>query len=199
MNKIVTFDLSEKGIVNAKKEIKNIIKAINKEVNTEFVSMCLDWIQNRAIQYLETSGLDSDMINALRENFVKKVFVNAGHLVVSHPQGAYIEFGVGQVGLQEPYPKAEFNQEINWEYDMDSDAKYPLSRRWTFVIKSNEPLDMLPQNAKLYKEKDNGNKVYISQGSQGVLFMYNAIMDFANNLEIPAQLYRSAWAKYLGG
>lgn len=194
MNKIVTFDLSEKGIVNAKKEIKNIIKTINKEVNTEFVSMCLDWIQNRAMYYLNASGgTGQTIINEIQQSFEKIVKVQTGKLVLNHEKGAYVEFGVGAKGDQEKHPKAT---ELGWEYDVDSNAKYPLSRRWTFVLDNGEALNIKYEDI---TQLTSNKRVYETQGSSGVLFMYNAIMDFANNLEIPAQLYRSAWAKYIGG
>lgn len=198
MSKIIGFDLSDAGIQNAQKQINNIIKQIQKQVNTEFISLSLDWIKNRAIQYLNSSGLDAGIIQELQTRFVKQVFVRTGHLILDHEKGAYVEFGVGIEGSKSPYPNT-FAKDLYWEYDVDSNFKSSKDRSWRFVLKSDQPLDIKQDKITAIAKKDNGDTVYKTTGSQGILFMYNAIMDYANNISIPGSLYETALNKIIGG
>lgn len=198
MSKTINFDLSDKGIQNAQKQINNMIAKIQSQVNTEFISLSLDWIKNRAIQYLNSSGLDAGIIQELQTRFVKKVFVRTGHLILDHEKGAYIEFGVGIEGGKTPYPNT-FSKDLYWEYDVDSKFKSSDDRSWKFVLKSNEPLDIKQDKISMVAIKNNGDIVYKTTGSQGILFMYNAIMDYANNISIPGSLYETALNKIIGG
>ena len=198
MSKVINFDLSENGVQNVKKQINNIIKQIQGQVNIEFISLSLDWIKNRSIQYLNSSGLNGDMIQDLQNRFVKQVFKNSGTLTLDHEKGAYIEFGVGIEGGKTPYPNT-FSKDLYWEYDVDSRFKNQKDRSWTFVLKTNEPLDIREDKAEMVAFKGNGNIVYKTIGSQGILFMYNAIMDYATNISIPGGLYETALNKIIGG
>lgn len=198
MSKTINFDLSDKGIQNAQKQINNMIAKIQSQVNTEFISLSLDWIKNRAIQYLNSSGLDIGMIQELQASFVKKVFVRTGHLILDHEKGAYVEFGVGIEGGKNSYPNT-FSKDLYWEYDVDSKFKSSDDRSWKFVLKSNEPLDIKQDKISMVAIKNSGDIVYKTTGSQGILFMYNAIMDYANNISIPGELYETALNKIIGG
>lgn len=198
MSKIISFDLSDAGIQNAQKQINNIIKQVQKQVNIEFISLSLDWIKNRAIQYLNSSGLDAAMIQELQTRFVKNVFVRTGHLILDHEKGAYIEFGVGIEGSKSPYPNT-FAEDLYWEYDVDSNFKTSTDRSWRFILKTGQPLDIKPDKVTMLKIKNSGDTVYSTTGSQGILFMYNAIMDYANNISIPGSLYETALNKIIGG
>ena len=198
MSKIISFDLSDAGIQNAQKQINNIIKQVQNQVNIEFISLSLDWIKNRAIQYLNSSGLDAGIIQELQTRFVKQVFVRTGHLILDHEKGAYIEFGVGIEGSKSPYPNT-FAKDLYWEYDVDSNFKSSNDRSWRFVLKSDRPLDIKQDKITAIAEKGNGDIVYKTTGSQGILFMYNAIMDYASNISIPGSLYETALNKIIGG
>lgn len=193
MRKIISFDLSDSGIKKAQSELNNIISKIKNEVNAEFISLSLDWIKNRAIEYLNNSGLGSAIIAELQASFVKTVTGNVGTLVVDHEKGAYIEFGVGAKGGQTPHPEAS---ELGWEYDVDSPYKSPLSRRWIFALNENEALDIRYEDVTQISKT---NKVYSTQGSQGTLFTYNAVMDYATDIATVAAIYNKALTRVIGG
>ena len=141
------------------------------------------------------SELDTDMQMALANSFVKKLFVTTGTLTLDHPQGAYVEFGTGVVGAEEPYPQ-DFAINLNWKYDVDSSAKLPLSRRWIFSVKDGEPNDIPDSNRTKLRDSKN-TESFITGGNNGVLFMYNAIMDYSNS-NVPAQLYTQALNEIIG-
>lgn len=197
MSRVINFDLSDKGIQNAQKEINDLIAKIQNQVNTEFISLSLDWIKNRAIQYLNSSGLDGNLVQEFQNRFVKQVFVRNGHLILDHEKGAYVEFGVGIEGGKNPYPNT-FAKNLSWEYDVDSNFKSSSDRSWRFVLKAGEPLDIRQDKVTALHEKASGDIVYGTIGSQGVLFMYNAIMDYATNISIPGGLYETALNRIIG-
>lgn len=195
MKKTISFDLSEESIKNAQKELNNILKKMQKQVNMEFISMSLDWIKNRAIEYLYISGLNANMVGQLANSFIKKIGVKSGSLILNDEKGTYIEFGVGIKGNEKGYPN-DFAK-INWEYNVPSEAKAE-DGHWNFNLKSNEPLDMLRSSVEEKQNAKTGKIYYKTYGQQGVYFMYNAIMDYSNNISIVGQIYENAMKRILG-
>ena len=194
MDKTIEFNLSIKSIENAQKELRNFLDALKARVNKEFVQLSLEWIKKRAISYLIDSGLNSKIINEIRNSFITTIKNNSGTLELRHDKGAYIEFGVGIVGQGTNYPN-KFS-DINWEYNVPSRYKRE-DNHWSFKLKSNEPLDMLESSVTGKKDRI-GRIHYSTTGQKGIMFMYNAIMDFANNGGIIESLYDQAMRNCLG-
>lgn len=193
MKKTISFELSEKSITNAQKELNNILKKMQTQVNREFISMSLDWIKNKAIEYLYASGFGNSIIQQIRGSFSTTIKNNEGSLVVAHEKGAYVEFGVGKIAKQSPHPEAS---SLGWEYDVDSGYKSLTSRSWVFALDNDEVLNIRYEDT---TQLSRTKSVYMTQGSKGAFFMYNAIMDYANNISIVGKIYENAIQKVLGG
>lgn len=197
MGKILKFDLSEKGIKKINREIDEIVKNLNNNVNIEFIRLSLEWIKDRASKYLLESGHDLDLINAINASWSESFTKTSGKLINDYEKAAYIEFGVGAVGEENSYPK-QFATELHWEYNLPTNSKNYMTGEWTFVVDNYDIIDIRKENITKQEIAGLGKTAITTMGNQGAMFMYNAIMDYANNISIPGELYKKAVTKFLG-
>jgi len=196
MSKVLTFDLSEKGIKKVQKELEKIQECLKNDINIEFIRLSLEWIKNRAYKYLLESGHDLDLVNAINGSWKLNLNKISGTLINDYDKSAYVEFGVGEVGQEQPYSN-QFATELHWEYNLPTYSKNYMTGEWSFVIDNYDIVDIREKNITKKDEVDLGKTLITTRGNQGAMFMYNAIMDYANNMSIPAQLYRNALEKFL--
>lgn len=196
MSKVLTFDLSEKGIKKVQDELKKIQEQLKNNINIEFIRLSLEWIKNRAYKYLLASGHDLDLVNAINGSWKVNLNKISGTLINDYDKSAYVEFGVGEVGQEQPYSN-QFATELHWEYNLPTYSKNYMTGEWSFVIDNYDIVDIREKNITKKDKVDLGKTLITTRGNQGAMFMYNAIMDYANNMSIPAQLYRNALEKFL--
>ena len=196
MSKVLTFDLSEKGIKKVQKELEKIQERLKNDINIEFIRLSLEWIKNRAYKYLLASGHDLDLVNAINGSWKLNLNKISGTLINDYDKSAYVEFGVGEVGQEQPYSN-QFATELHWEYNLPTYSKNYITGEWSFVIDNYDIVDIREKNITKKEEVDLGKTLITTRGNQGAMFMYNAIMDYANNMSIPAQLYRMSLEKFL--
>lgn len=194
MTKTIKFNLSQKGIEALQAEINNIQKKITSDVIYSFLKESLEWIRGRAIRYLNQSGFSTQIVEEISGSFELSVLKTYGKIKVNHPKAAYVEFGVGIVGDDNAYPKL-FAPNLVWEYNVSSPAKKD-DGRWTFSAKESEPLDMRESDVEK-KISSKGREYYSTYGGEGAMFMYNAIMDYANS-GIAKQIYISNLQRLVG-
>ena len=150
-------------------ETKSIEKAINKLrfirktlplVNREFMKESLNWIKERAnfylnekVGYFKGSANISDSWNITPSN--SKYGGKAYQLINDNKFVAYVEFGTGIVGKNEPHKKAE---ETGYEYDVNGHEE----NGWNFRVNFNNTWHIF-----------NG-----FTGYEGKSFLYDAFFDY---------------------
>ena len=133
------------------------------------------WLIDRANYHLNNSDIGENVKIEIR-NGGEYDFTPTGIKITNRTQKAVFgEFGVGIVGQSEAHPNASAE---GYEYNVYSPAKF-LGGYWSFTTQL-EDLD-LPQNN--VEMQSNGNDyVILTQGSKGVWYAYNAIVDARTEL-----------------
>ena len=178
------------------KSIKNTIKLLNQEkkrieqATREYFELSADWIINRANEILDRSDIGENIKSEIFDGWDTQ-WVNSNHLkIVNHSRKAvYVEFGVGIIGQTDKHPNAD---KTGYEYNVDSEHKFGQGF-WQFVVPNRDYLD-LPQKAIIYEDVDKYGLSIITQGTEGVWYLYNAVEDF--KLRKQKQLWEKVKKKY---
>lgn len=189
----LSFDLSAKSVNAVIKKLKKDIELLQGSVNQEFIRLSLLWIRTKAIENLTASEIDNIIVDKILQGFEIEVHANYGKLINSESKAVYIEFGVGIEGAGS-HPAANT---AGYEYNVPSNKKH-ADGSWTFKRRIASGIDIKPENFE-EAERAYGNTVLIitTYGQKGELYLYNAVMDYANNPVIPQMLYKQAFNKYI--
>lgn len=154
MKKRITISLNDKkSLKNAIDELERM-KKVAKQINDEFLKRCLVWIKERADFYLDRRvGKYKGTAEISKSWIIEKVDKNRWRLRNVNPVGAYVEFGTGLIGEQNPHGKAN---ELGYEYDVNNHG----SKGWNW---ENEEL---------------GISMFGFKGYEGKSFLYDAFLDF---------------------
>lgn len=184
--KTINIDFDVKSIKNAIKEIKEVQKTMQKQVPQTFILKCLDWVMNKANDYLNSFYMSSDIITDIQTKWEKSVVGNVGTLTNTSDKAVYVEFGVGLVGQGSPHPNSNVS---GYEYNVAS-GKKDSSGRWRFKLDEEQGVDL---NVGYYTARNSGDgKLITTQGSPANLYLYNAMMDL-----ISGGAYRTLWQETL--
>jgi hypothetical protein len=162
-----------------KKNLTKVKNLITKDVNKQFLTLSLNWLQNKSIEYLRANfpnREDNNLIAEISSSFVKENDGQVARLINTHENAVYIEFGVGIIG-QDTHPISESAKITGGAY------KYNL-----------------PSKAKEYAKEKTGQEdswFYkgLTQGNKASMYMYNAFMDFKNG--VYRTIYQQAFKEVL--
>lgn len=157
---------------------KEVIKNLEKIQNCINLSYCnflresLIWIRDRANYYLDQrTGDFKGTTNVAKSWEINVIDNNHYELRNTNINGAYVEFGVGLVGKENPHKKAK---DENYEYDVNNHGK----KGWTWT---NEEI---------------GVTMYGFEGYKGKSFLYDAFFDYKRNL-VYKEIFYSIFKKIL--
>lgn len=205
----INIELNQKSIQEAKKKLLQLKKTLPK-LQQDFLMDVAHWITDRANTYIDNSDIGISVKSLIKSSWEYQQLSNGIKVINSAnttkkidrrgteatvPTAVLVEFGVGIVGSGDPHPQA--NAE-NYEYNIPNRAKF-LGGYWSFDQSLND-LD-LPLDSVDYEKSANGF-VFLTQGSKGVWYAYNAIADAKMELARPnggeiGALWEKAKRKYI--
>jgi hypothetical protein len=191
--KKITFDFSTSSIQNAIKTLEAQKKVLTDTLVPKFLERCAQWIEDRANEILDISDIGYKVKSWITHSWhtanpTKSSIV----LYNSSWKSAFVEFGVGIIGQTEQHPNAST---ANYEYNVDSPHKFGQGM-WQFAVDDPSMLD-IPQEAIITERyNDDGDLLIITQGTKGVWYLYNALVDFRSSgkaKEIWEQVCEEFW------
>lgn len=181
--------------------IQNAIKKLNAVehklplMRTEMLNIVGRWIIDKANQYVDNSYIGDDVKEQIKSGWKPQPYGNGIKLVNSNRYAVFVEFGVGKVGETNPHPNA--NDE-GYEYNVPSRYKYAgqyhTEYTWRFIVDSEDEVDLAQGSYEAWNKADGTLKI-ITEGSFGVLFAYNAVVDAHNDLQNPSGKLQKEWRK----
>jgi hypothetical protein len=186
----ITVELNRNSIQNAIKLLKQQKKIFIEKAIPEYMQQSADWIINRANEILDRSTIGENIKNEIFGGWDTE-WVTPNHLkIVNHSRkSVYVEFGVGIIGKSDKHPNAD---KTGYEYDVDSDNKFGQGF-WQFTVPNSEYLD-LPPKAIVYKDDNKYGVSIVTQGTEGVWYLFNAVEDF--KLREQSRLWERIKKKY---
>lgn len=173
----INIALNTKSIAEAKKKLLELKKKLQKgEMIKDLLNECVIFIKKQTEFYLDNSGLGSNVIADIKSSWKVEQTENKVVMTNTSEKAVYVEFGVGIVGQGDPHPNAN---EANYEYNVDSRHKLE-GDQWMFAKQNLEDLDLPQDKAEILEDDD--QYVIITQGTKGVWYAYNAIVDLKAKL-----------------
>jgi hypothetical protein len=164
-------------------DVNSIEKAISeitafrqrfKDVKTQFLQRCAEWVRDEANSKLNTSGIGDALKEEIKTKWEISITPFGSVRLVNHSKkSVFVEFGVGVVGQQSPH---HYAGQAGYAYNIPSNAKRS-DGSWDFEAeKGLEYLDIPLSDAKI-KYPEGKLPVVITKGTKGVMYAYNALMD----------------------
>ena len=182
-----------------KKSIQNAIKLLNQQKKTltdkaipEFIEKAAQWIEDEADNIISKSDIGENVKSYLQSSWMIDR-VSPHHIILRNisRKAAYVEFGVGIIGQSSQHPNAD---KTGYEYNVDSGYKFGQGM-WRFSIEDKSELD-LPDDAIIYETYSENGVDIITQGTQGVWYLFNAMENF--KLNKAQSLWEEIKKKYWG-
>lgn len=186
----ININFDAKSIKEAIQQVQTIKKKMQDEVPGKFINKCLEWVMNRANQYLSSISMDSEIISDIQGKWIiEKVSNNAMRLVNTSDKAVYVEFGVGRVGERNSHPQANIE---GYQYDMPSKYK-KADGSWAFDAQHKQYAIDLNEGYYVMYNKENSNRATVlTKGSPANLYLYNAGMDL-----VTSGAYKTIWQETL--
>lgn len=173
----INIALNKKSIAEARKKLLELKKKLQKgEIIKDLLNECANFILKQTEFYLDNSGIGSNVISEIKSSWNVDRTDNKIVLTNTAEKAVYVEFGVGIVGQVDEHPNAVT---ANYEYNVDSPHKLE-GDQWMFAKQNLEDLDLPQDKAEILQ--DNDQYVIITQGTKGVWYAYNAIVDLKAEL-----------------
>ena len=176
--KEINVELNKVSLERAIKELKYIRSTINI-INQQFIDESLDWIIDRAIHYLNIRVHNFPNTANIQDGkyWHKNPILKEKNRIVyelrnDNEFSAYVEFGTGIVGMQNPHQMAG---EVDYKYDINNHG----DKGWTFY---NE-------NVPLYLKG--------FTGYEGKSFLYDSMWDYFYKEQQWAIIYNRIWNFYI--
>lgn len=186
----IKINFDKKSIQDAIKQLKDIKKKMRKDVPSLFVTRCLEWIRDRANNYLWNIEMDGEILSDIQSHWaIEDVSENVKRLVNTSKKAVFVEFGVGSVGQRESHPEADTEG-----YIYNKPSKYKHSDgRWYFNVKHKQyAIDLNEGYFSVYQRENSGKIMAVTKGSPANLYLYNAGMDL-----VSTGAYQDIWNKVL--
>ena len=197
----LTVGLNTKSIKNVIKALETAKKQLTDKMVKELLIACCERIIRRANDKLDNLDLGDNVKRGIQSSWIISEVSNGTITLTNdwheeHGQwqmaSAYVEFGVGVKG-DNSHPEAS---EAGYQYNMPSNSK-EADGTWYFYTNDYD-LDLPRSAIDKTKSKEWGGRLKVAtQGTQATRFLYNAVMDFADNNEAKA-LWQEIKAKYWG-
>lgn len=191
MSKKIVVELNRKSIQDAIKQLKNTKKIIQKQMMLEYMQRSAEWIRDRANDLVSLADIGENVKEAIKDYwFIEKI--SDSHIVLYNisEKAAYVEFGVGIIGQSSQHPNAN---NAGYEYNVKSEYKFGQGF-WQFNVEDRSWLD-IPEDAIVYQNVTNSGETIITQGTEGVWYLYNAVEDY--KLREQKRLWEELTKKYL--
>lgn len=186
----IKINFDKKSIQNAIKQVNAVKKKLSSEVIEVFLKKCLNWVQNKANDYLLNVPMDYEVIgNIINSWEIKSISSNVMQLVNTSNKAVFVEFGVGSVGENNPHPQA--NDE-NYEYNVPSKYKHSNDTWFFEAYHKQYAIDLNQGYFSLYQRENSGKVGVVTKGSPANLYLYNASMDL-----ISTGAYKTLWQESL--
>lgn len=186
---------SEKSIDEAIKQLREYQKRLQSIIPT-FFQQCADKIIQLANEKLNGIGLDYGIVAEIKKGWqpIKKKDDNTYVLENTSDRSVYIEFGVGQIGEEEPHPEAG---KTGYQYNKPSKyKKFDIGEGktvWWFNA-SNSDIDIINDDRyRLDSMRSSRGIIIKTAGQPATMFAFNAIQDFMDGamyVDIAKQLLK---------
>ena len=172
--KTIKVELNPKSLESAIKQLQDIKKRIKGDMMHEYMQEAANWIINRANEILDRSNIGEDVKSYIFKDWDTEWIDNKHLKIINHSRKAvYVEFGVGIIGQTAQHPNAS---KAGYEYNVESEHKFGQGM-WRFSVRNDAELD-IPEDAIIYSESTSNGESIITQGTEGVWYLYNAVQDF---------------------
>lgn len=175
----IKIDAFDTGTIQmAKKQLQKFKKKI-QNINTLFIKNSLEWIKNRANEYLDERVYAYPNSANIKASWdIQQVKAEIGgeicfQLINTNDKATYVEFGTGIVGMFDAHPIAS---EVNYEYDKNHHGL----QGWDFKF--------------FY----NGNLISYEHftGYEGKHYLYDAYFDYFHKKEY-IRIYEQVSKKFI--
>lgn len=166
--KKITIALNKKSIDQAIQQLLHI-KKVFPQMTKDFMEDVALWVIERANMHLNNSDIGDNVKIDIRNGWEYDFTSNGIKIINRTEKAVFVEFGVGLVGQGEPHPQASIE---GYEYNLYSPAKF--MGYWSFKTSLDE-LDLPKDRVDMQAQGD--EYVILTQGSQGVWYAYNALVD----------------------
>ena len=186
----INISLDLKSLKKAIREVESIKKKMDTTIPSAFITKCLQWIMERANQYLLGIPMDGEVISDIQSQWnIENVSPNIKRLVNYSDKAVFVEFGVGKVGQNNAHPQADSE---GYEYNKPSDYK-KQDGRWIFDAQHKQYAIDLNEGYYVMFGGTSGNRAKVmTEGSPANLYLYNAGMDL-----LSSGVYKSLWEQTL--
>lgn len=186
----ININLDAKSINNAIRQVDNIKVKLATTIPSLFITKCLEWIMDRANQYLSGIPMDGEIIADIQSRWnIETISKNRKRLVNYSDKATFVEFGVGRVGQINAHPKAS---EEGYKYNIET--KYKKSDgSWVFDAEHKQyAIDLNEGYYVMFGDDNNGRVKVLTKGSPANLYLYNAGMDL-----LSSGVYKTLWQQAL--
>lgn len=184
MAKKININYDLKSIEKAIQLIEHTKKELKATIPRMFLDRCLDYVIDRANEYLDNFMIDESITGDIKNHWRKEQITHKRvRLVNDSDKAVFIEFGVGRVGAVAHHPNAD---QTRYKYNVPSQSK-DQAGQWAFKLDDKLGVDLL---ADYYKLKD--DNVVITKGSPANMYLYNAMMDLVSSGK-----YKDIWVEVL--
>ena len=165
-----TFPLSRKGIADAKKFLLDYKKNVLQQKLRVFVERLAQ--KGVEVAKANITTLEAIMTGELQNSIHEESGVQTKDtaiffIVADSEHAAFVEFGTGQRGLEEPYPYP-FPEGVQWDYNIGD--KIQQAKEDIYVKDYSDPYIKKGDYFWVYIGKD--GKLHISKGMPARPFMY---------------------------
>lgn len=197
----ISVSLNTKSIKNAVKALETAREQLGEQMVEELLISCCTRIIHLANDNVETLDIGENVKSGIQGAWTIEKNDNGYKLTNTWHKAhgkfemaaAYVEFGVGLKGSEEPHEEAG---EAGWQYNMPSSSK-DENGIWGFYTNLAD-LDLPDGDFNIERQFKQGGRVIVAtKGTQATRFLYNAVMDFANNGDAKT-LWQEIKAKYWG-
>lgn len=193
----ININLNTKSIESAIAQL-NRVKTLFKsgEMMEELLTkVCILFI-DLANYHIDESEVGDAVKEDIKRSWVYTVSKNTAKIVNRAKKAVYVEFGVGIVGQGQPHPNAAG---AGYMYNIPTNYK-DSAGYWCFSLDNLDELD-LPQRDTYIKTEQYGTTGFYSvwtQGTQGAMYAYNALIDIKTELQNKRGSIATAWQSILG-
>lgn len=191
--KKINVALNSKSIDDAIKELKNAQVQLKSQMLTEFMIKSCQWIVDQANDYLDKSDIGRNVIDDIKSHWSFDPSTNPVIITNTSDKAAFVEFGVGIVGQENPHDNAS---SARWKYNVPSQSKYAGEHHdentWRFYVGNKDDIDLEDGNYEQLNTKSGRIKV-ITRGSPAVMYAYQAIVDARQELRSGGGIFKKFW------
>lgn len=182
----ISVGLNSKSIQSAIKELEKAKQQLQDKMINEFYKNCYEFFVDKANYYVQAHDIGYVIKEDIKSSWQFETIPNGVRFVNNAEKAVFVEFGVGIAG-ENSHPNA---QETGYEYNVPSDYKRD-DNSWEFVS-SEEYLD-IPLKDTI--TNGIGDRFYMTYGTQGALYAFNALEDL--RIEMP-KIWQQIKIKYWG-